>query len=1423
MSPVPCRHQSCPTSNVSVSVISPPASRNSSARRRLFADSSPPVPLSLPTSSTSKMSVDSSQSFQSQDDDVPKTFCLSCNHQFASSATYNKHLPCRYEVNEEKLAKNSTALKLCPPLDRENIPQILQHLADSDFVDLCISQNWCCKDVWPLVFPGPERSGAGILGQYTANKRSYNILKGYLSVRNVITIPRCILIEDSKHGIKSLLTGQLLLPPSNAFHSISTLDSYIVTISQPGGGGQDEGEPGEGHEGVTGVVDQDGDGGGDDSSDDGSSSVVSDEDSDKSEDSDDDDVITHSLQPQQQPFATLGTFQDIRHLLPYAGPGAFYPGEDGEGAINIQQAQINRFRFPWKFQSSDLENLCNMTKAQFWDFVSMVQGAQTRSHQLNIFAESLLFLMKMAKNPSFEELTSCFALQNSTQASRIFRRIMIFYFKNCTNLPAIYDSSGNLNAAEKRRLYEMCYADTQSQPYFQTLIDALEDPHPNHHRLRGAAMCFDASYIGGQKSQDVDHQKSSFYAPRAGNVTKFLTLTTLKGKFVAAIPLGESSSPSCGDGNLTATFNSLSPYLRDILSGDDVFFVVVITDAGFVWVSRNMPLVVRNLPQLPDICADPAVNALLLHTSDDHQEYHFERTPSGKLRKIPRTDPQLLTLSENCVNLTRKLRKANEQAHAGVKQKNKILQAYKLPNSYLLPFTDSQRIKFGLDQTFANVPKLSYIVICALSLYNRYHPGYAITFMDPAEQVIAARQCLDRLFVENPLLHDIWGFPFTGVASRHWTEVRIGDLAGPGSNVLNFPQLHPDLINPVAVELTGGLNALTTSDQVLTYKQQLELKGRNLTRDQALAELENLSDDIKVSWKHIDSQPPGWDTSLFGAFVPVKLVRFAAPPTYKSAAPANFRWPVIAFADAPSDTLGLRDPYRVILYWNCFNCPSKCGLLGFCRHLAAELKLLSFPDQYRSTARGFDLLNTMADNSRQVLRALPSADVSAAIPQNIPYRSQNTRTFVSGVLNPLYDTRIPNPSPMPPVRTRVTRAPSAPVTTRPASTAAASITTTGVSPGLSSASTPTTSSSTPSSGAGPSSSVVNVGHLGGKNPILSLCHMHINIFSGPRNLVSDPQLMAHLTAIPTQNLQPLPNQSLIRPPQNANQFAIYHLQSMGLLNLQNSCCLNSLTFACNRMSLTNFLPSNAQMVQQNNHISLCFSEILRALPSAVPFSIEISIRVWNFNRPGQPITPNEDIYGLSDLFFESLLLPQRPNGDPVITEFLASYNCAICGFQDQNLTHWIGMAHLKLPGLDVPRSANPIPVGDLLTTLIQTPFNVQCGMCGNNAAVGRYNVRKGVFTVLRLNRLNMGNWRNQVLTRLNNTRTPGIGDQFLGTLISVVSHQGNPQGGHYIAYSQVNNHWHLNSDANHARQVGYHPFNSPNPNETPGLLIYYNN
>ena len=630
----------------------------------------------------------------------------------------------------------------------------------------------------------------------------------------------------------------------------------------------------------------------------------------------------------------------------------------------------------------------------------MVQGVpQTRWRSgINVFSASLLFLLKLTQNWSFEILASLFALDSHVHASKIFRKVLIFFFKNCTNLPAIYDSAGNLNVEERKKFYRTARSD--AQPYFLTLADAFEDPSGRNRRA--VPVNTDATYLATTTSLDLEHQKYVFYVPRTGHCTKLITICSMIGKFIAALPLCSSQSPSSGDAFLAATFMRLTTYLQDILGGDDEFFVILYTDAGFVVEARNMPTVLQNVETLAQICT--RVHCVLLHTSDNHSTYHFERTPAGKLRKVPRDDDNI-THSENVISFTRKGRKSMEQAHAGLKQKFKILDTKKLSNTYLQPFTERQRIQFGLDDSFQNVSKLSYIAIACLSLYNRYHPGFPLSFMSPTEQVRAARNCLDRIFLENPLHYDIWPFSFIGGRSRQWTDARLGDLHTPGGNFLNFPQCPPDLINPVAVDLTGGLNSLTTSDAVLTYKHQLALQGRGLTRDQILTELQQFQDDMRFQYFRVNTEPAGWDNSRFGTFIPVTLVRFEAPPSNKSAtARQNFRWPIIAFSNVPSDRLGLRDPYRVILYWNCFNCPSKCGLCSFCKHLAALLKALSFPYLFKSTARGIDLLNSVVDDARQVVRILPSADVSAAILQNVVRRSQNTRTNVGGNINPLYDT-----------------------------------------------------------------------------------------------------------------------------------------------------------------------------------------------------------------------------------------------------------------------------------------------------------------------------------------------------------------------------------------------------------------------------------
>ena len=73
------------------------------------------------------------------------------------------------------------------------------------------------------------------------------------------------------------------------------------------------------------------------------------------------------------------------------------------------------------------------------------------------------------------------------------------------------------------------------------------------------------------------------------------------------------------------------------------------------------------------------------------------------------------------------------------------------------------------------------------------------------------------------------------------------------------------------------------------------------------------------------------------------------------------------------------------------------------RHQAALLKMLSFDEEYRSTSKPVNILNTVAQPIRQMTSILPNIANSVVIPDYVPRRSRNTRLTRNKNLNPIYD------------------------------------------------------------------------------------------------------------------------------------------------------------------------------------------------------------------------------------------------------------------------------------------------------------------------------------------------------------------------------------------------------------------------------------
>ena len=85
---------------------------------------------------------------------------------------------------------------------------------------------------------------------------------------------------------------------------------------------------------------------------------------------------------------------------------------------------------------------------------------------------------------------------------------------------------------------------------------------------------------------------------------KSINFTDMLGKFIGFLPLASSQSPSSGDGFLLSTHISLEDnqaedkYVRTLLGGNAEYYVILVTDAGFVAFPPNAS---REFSQNPNV------------------------------------------------------------------------------------------------------------------------------------------------------------------------------------------------------------------------------------------------------------------------------------------------------------------------------------------------------------------------------------------------------------------------------------------------------------------------------------------------------------------------------------------------------------------------------------------------------------------------------------------------------------------------------------------------------------------------------------------------------------------------------------------------------------------------------------------------------
>ena len=1427
--------------------------------------------------------------------------CSFCRVGFRNKRSHYSH-NCNFRPDIQFLERHSIVpVTLTRPKNWEQTSRILSQLCREDVVELCRLQNWCLPGIYPFTFPHQFRSGR--LGHIpvldmTASRESSGLLKSMVAMHGQFKIPKHIILKDEESKQSAYLSPNILAPTSE-FNFSEQLDCFIVTgtdssntvddpeepsekdindefsetddddflfchhgpapspssdhgdlsdssldqlptppytrmtfhedsiaaASSPGNNpntsvrddadGRDDGTGDRGYD--VGDGGDDGGDGGDDGSDDGGDNPEEDD--------------NNNIQGGQNETMS----QDLLNLL----PKDYHPGTDGMGACTLKQRQAaSYFRQPWKFPDTEIQNLVKLTKKQFFALVLTCVGAQQRSSCLNIFGQCFLMLFKLCHNDSFYKISALFGLKSHNDASNVFyRQLTHQYLTNC-NIPAII-ANGAANNAEVDKLLRTAYERTPM--FFKRLMRDFEDPSGRNRTP--VVLNIDGTYFDIEGSQDIEKQKHMFYAPRSGHVAKFINFTELTPKFVGFLPIASSQTPSSGDGLLLAKHIELEDmmgaglYVRTILGGNDNFFVILISDAGFVVSVPNAPLESRgpNAVTLASVCLQE--HCVLLHTSNKHERYHLKRTIEGKIKKVPWT-PGNPSLDQNTVKFTRTLRKTQEQIHAALKSKFKILDMRHLSNDYLLPLNASQIDWYGLTPEYRDIPKLNILATVCCSILNSNHPGFYPLYMDHAQQVRAAALFLQRFFLQNPLLHsDNWPISFTTTGSE-WRQLTFGQL--DEDDVLDFPKLARESINPIALELTSGPHAIERADSVLTYMGQLLLKGRNLSREETERALENFPNEWKLYFTEIKTPaefqpspncprwiPDWWDEVRFGPFLDLKLVKCKIPPSYKSAtSPANFHTVVIAYGDEPSARLGLRSPYDRIYFWLCFRCPALNGMVSMDRHLSAFLKGLSFKQEYRSTAKPCNVLNTVAETARQTTQVLPPARSSVDIPDNIERKGRNRRLKRGGALNPLYDldySSLPAQAlthPVPPSSTRPAPSATSPTARTPSQTDAPS-----AAPPPSQSQDPR-----PSVPSQPAHSTTSPP----EPPVTGSCtdHSEGGINSDQNNNNDDdfptPQerqneqesapehaipstsrrragrgrnstpadlLERYLSDFDPDNIFNIPEAS-----QNTDDgFTPEHLQRDGILNDGNVCSLISIILCFHRLGLKNHLIDPhfcVTLSRTPDFPSLVFMKILTAMPSLHPFSLQLFMESWNHSNKSPRIDPGfADITSLAEGLVTNLQLKQYANKPPVFTQFLASFKCNQCGREHKRIKNWEDQVQAAIPLLQLPSSNQTVDILQLLQVYVQEPFQTRCGNLGCRTRIvdARLEVELGFFTILAVDRFQFGQNTAKLLNKLQIQNGHQTLD--LGELVSVVCHRGDVNQGHFVSYHKVGQQWFLNDDS----------------------------
>ena len=317
---------------------------------------------------------------------------------------------------------------------------------------------------------------------------------------------------------------------------------------------------------------------------------------------------------------------------------------------------------------------------------------------------------------------------------------------------------------------------------------------------------------------------------------------------------------------------------------------------------------------------------------------------------------------------------------------------------------------------------------------------------------------------------------------------------------------------------------------------------------------------------------------------------------------------------------------------------------------------------------------------------------------------------------------------------------------------------------------------------------------------------------------SSPLLDQYLDELDPNHIFPIPNASQ-NELNTGESFKVIHLQHLGLLNDSNICSLISLMLCFHRIGLKNHMIDTFSL--SLDFPSMIFNKVLSALPSQDSFSLQAFIESWNESRKAPRIHPGfSDVACLADGILGDLRLKQYATRPPVLTQYLATFQCNACGKDHVRVSTWIQQVQAVFPLLQLPAGRQPVSIARLYADYLKEPFETNCDNCRARILNVRLEVQPGMFTILDVNRFDVENLNAKRLNKLE----VEAGQDLLGELVSVVSHRGDVNAGNFVSYHQVQNNWYLNNDSRPCSS-SENPIDGPHilPTETVELMFFQNN